>query len=175
MHFATAAAADWRDPQGLMTVCTPQTGSTLPSDLKMSAGVTDATDSACTPTFSYTVGAQEAAVVTAVVTNAVHTRTMRMCRWCTSTTSFATHASLYLKDFVPPTTASRKLSGITVWATNTAGKGYLTIDTVPTLTPQKSVVIASGGCGKSGQTTKKSTKGQTVEFTMKSPVALSYG
>jgi len=57
MHFTTNAAATWSDPQGLMTVCTPQTGSTLPSDLAMSAGVTDATGTACTPTFSYTVGA----------------------------------------------------------------------------------------------------------------------
>jgi len=97
-----------------------------------------------------------------------------MCRWCTGTFA-SSKVSLYLKDFVPPTTASRKLSGITVWATTTAGKGYLTTDTIATLTVQKSVVIASGGCGKSGQTTKKSTLGQTVEFTMKSPVPLSYG
>jgi hypothetical protein len=38
---------------------------------------------------------------------------------------------------------------------------------------QESVDMGSGGCGKSGQTTKKSTKGQTVEFTMKLPVPLA--
>jgi hypothetical protein len=37
------------------------------------------------------------------------------------------------------------------------------------------VAIGSGGCGKSGQTTKKSTAGQSVEFTMKSPVDLAAG
>jgi hypothetical protein len=36
-------------------------------------------------------------------------------------------------------------------------------------------VIASGGCGKSGQTVKVSTKGQLVEFTIKSPVPLAAG
>jgi hypothetical protein len=97
-----------------------------------------------------------------------------MCRWCNAAFASA-KSTVFLKDFVPPTTASRKLKGMTVWATDTAGKGYLTIDTVETATVQKSVVIASGGCGKSGQTLKITTKGQSVEFTMKSPVALSYG
>lgn len=98
-----------------------------------------------------------------------------MCRYCHTGALESAAAVLYLKDFVPPTTANRKLKGITIWASNNAAKPYLTEDSDTTLTPQESVVIASGGCGKSGQTTKKSTKGQTVEFTMKSPVPLAAG
>jgi hypothetical protein len=49
------------------------------------------------------------------------------------------------------------------------------MDANPTKTKQESVNIGSGGCGKSGQTTLKSSKGQQVEFTMKSPVALAEG
>jgi ABC-type dipeptide/oligopeptide/nickel transport system ATPase component len=40
------------------------------------------------------------------------------------------------------------------------------------MTKQIAVVVGSSGCGKSGQTTKKDSKGQVVEFTIKSPVAL---
>jgi hypothetical protein len=49
------------------------------------------------------------------------------------------------------------------------------MDANPTKTKQEAVNIGSGGCGKSGQTTLKSTKGQQVEFTMKSPVPLAEG
>lgn len=44
-----------------------------------------------------------------------------------------------------------------------------------TVTKLNTVAIGSGGCGKSGQTTKKKTAGQSVEFTMKSPVDLAAG
>jgi hypothetical protein len=47
------------------------------------------------------------------------------------------------------------------------------MDDNPTLTKQESVTVGSGGCGKSGQTVKVSTKGQQLEFTMKSPVPLA--
>ena len=48
--------ADWADPQSVMTICTPQAGSVLPSDLVMTAG-NAGTGAACTATFSYTVNA----------------------------------------------------------------------------------------------------------------------
>lgn len=45
------------DINSIMTVCTPQTGSVLPSDLVMSAGGTDDTGAKCSAVFQYTVGA----------------------------------------------------------------------------------------------------------------------
>jgi len=55
----------------------------------------------------------------------------------------------------------------------TGGAINLSKDDTTTKTKQESVALASGGCGKSGQTTKKSGLGQVVEFTMKSPVPLA--
>lgn len=95
-----------------------------------------------------------------------------MCRWCNAAANSGVN-EVYLKDFVPPTTATRLLKGVTVWAATTAGAQVLTYDAAETVTKQESVVVASGACGKSGQTTKKSTKGQSVEFTIKSPVPLA--
>jgi hypothetical protein len=167
MKFQMATAADWTDPQSVMTVCTPQTGATLPSDLVMTSG-TSGTGVACTGVYQYTVGLHDHAIVTGY-----DTRVHRQCRWCHAAKA-STTGDVHLKDFVPPTTSARVLSGITVFAATTAGAASLTNDATPTSTKQESVVVGSGGCGKSGQTTKKSTKGQTVVFTMKSPVALAY-
>jgi hypothetical protein len=78
-----------------------------------------------------------------------------------------------MKDFVPPTTTSRKITGLTIWAAAAAASTFAH-DTHTTKTLQESVVVAASGCGKDGQKTKKSTKGQKVEFTIKSPVPLAY-
>lgn len=79
----------------------------------------------------------------------------------------------YLADYSPPTTSNRKISGLTVWAAANDGTTSYTQDSVSTLSVQKSVVIESGGCGKAGQKVKIDTKGQKVELTIKSPVALA--
>jgi len=161
-------AADWTTVRSIMTICTPQTGATLPSDLVITSG-TSGTGVACTAVYQYTVGLHDAKIITGY-----DARIHRQCRWCNAARA-STTADVHLKDFVPPTTSTRKLSGITVWAATTAGAGVLTNDATPTNTLQESVVVGSGGCGKAGQTTKKDTKGQTVEFTIKSPVALACG
>jgi hypothetical protein len=74
-------------------------------------------------------------------------------------------------DFVPPTTATRKLKGITVYSAITTGAPNLATDAQETSTVQEANAV--GGCGKSSQTTKISTKGQTVEFTITMPTALA--
>lgn len=61
MKFTMGAAADWTHAKGLMTVCTPQTNPTLPSDLTMTSGSTG-TSFACTGVYAYDVGAQDHAV-----------------------------------------------------------------------------------------------------------------
>jgi len=97
-----------------------------------------------------------------------------MCRFCNSV--FTTpNVVNFIKDFVPPTTSTRTIKGIAVWAADTDGASRMTMDTDSTRTKQKAVDVPSSGCGKSGQTTKLSTLGQTVEFTIKSPVPLAVG
>lgn len=56
LRFTMATAVDWTDAQSVMTICTPQTSPTIPSDTVCSSG-NAGTGTACTPTFSYTVGA----------------------------------------------------------------------------------------------------------------------
>ena len=104
-----------------MTVCTPQTAPTLPDTLVMTSG-TAGTGTACTPVFKYTVGLQDHLIVTGH-----DAKVMRMCRWCDAARA-STTADVHLKDFVPPTTSTRKLSGITVFAATTTGLGGLTTD-----------------------------------------------
>lgn len=82
---------------------------------------------------------------------------------------------MFIKEFNPPATADRLLTGMTVWAADTTGVARLTIDTGKTNTKLNPVDIGSGGCGKTGQETKKETKGQLVELSMKSPVDLAAG
>jgi len=165
LRFKGAAAVTWSDPQSVMAVCGSQAGSVITTTTEMSAGNAGTGDK-CTGAFSYTVGAENPTVV-----DGYTTLKNRWCRYC-STVANSGINEVYLKDYVGPTTSTRKIKGLTVWASDTAGTYTLAVDTTATATLQESVVIGSGGCGKSGQTTKKSTKGQTVEFTMKSPVAL---
>ena len=67
------------------------------------------------------------------------------------------------------------MSGITVWASDSAGNSRLVHDSLFTHTAQGGTDVPASGCGKSGQTTKADTLGQTVEFTIKSPVPLAAG
>lgn len=96
---------------------------------------------------------------------------MRYCRWCSGVAGSGNHNELHLKDFVPPTTATRKLKGVTVYSAITTGAANLAVDATETHTVQEAVAVT--GCGKSGQTTKISTKGQLVEFTISMPAALA--
>lgn len=168
LYFKQAKVADWATGRSVMTVCGPQAGSSLPTDLAITAGNTG-TGEACTAAYLYTVGAQDWSVVTGYTT-----RVQRWCRWCKSVLT-SSNNELFLKDFVPPTFSTRKIKGITILSSDTDGKINMCQDSTETATQQDSVVIASGGCGKSGQTTKLSTKGQLVEFTIKSPVPLAAG
>lgn len=135
----------------------------------MTAGNTGS-GAACTAAFAYTIGAQDH-----LVTTGYNTRVTRQCRWCSTANLASTMTFIYIADFVPPTTSTRLLSGVSIWAAGTGGVMVATIDTYSTSTKQESVVIAASGCGKTGQTTLKSTTGQVVEFTMKSPVPLAAG
>jgi hypothetical protein len=129
------------------------------------------TGTACTAAFLYTAFLADDHTTAGYSTLAAK---QRWCRWCNSAANGGIN-EVYLKDYVPPTTSKRVLKGITVFGTTTAGAFNAAVDATETLTKQDSVIIASSGCGKSGQTTKKSTKGQTVEFTIKSPVPLAAG
>lgn len=124
-----------------------------------------ATGHKCTGAFLYTV-----------ITNdgTTDTRNNRWCRWCNAPRA-DNHLTVFIKDFVPPTTSSRKIKGLATWGQDTAGACSVTKPTQESYTLQESVVIASGGCGKSGQTVKVSTNGQVVDFTIKSPVPLAAG
>ena len=61
-----------------MTICGPQAGSTLPTDLVMTAG-TDGNGAACTGAFLYDVGANDMYVITNY-----NERAQRWCRWCSA-------------------------------------------------------------------------------------------
>lgn len=148
-----------------MTICGPVTGSTIPSDLVITAG-NDGNGVACTAAYPYTVG--EVDFQTDVV---FATRLQRYCRWCSAPAGSNNLNEVHLKDFVPPTTATRLLKGVTVYTAITTGVANLAVDATETFTVQEAVAV--GGCGKSGQTTKISTKGQLVEFTMTMPAALA--
>lgn len=148
-----------------MTLCGPLTSSTIPSDLVIYGGNAN-TGAPCTAAFQYTVG--EVDFQTDVV---FADRVQRYCRWCSGVAGSGNLNELYLKDFVPPTTATRKLKGVTVLSAITTGAANLAIDTTETYTPQEAVDV--GGCGKNGQTTKINTKGQLVEFTITLPAALA--
>lgn len=168
MTFGLGEAANWSDPQGILEVCTNQAGAAIPSSLDMHDNNV-ATTAKCSTAYTFTVGAADPLVVTGY-----STRKQRQCRFCKAT--FATPNVLnYIKDFVPPTTANRLLNGITVWAADTAGAARLAGDTQSTFTKQKAVNVPASGCGKSGQTTKLSTLGQSIVFSIKSPVPLAAG
>jgi hypothetical protein len=77
--------------------------------------------------------------------------------WCSAPVGANNINELYIKDYVPPTTATRLISGITILASETAGAINLAIDTDSTKTKQEAVT--NGGCGKGSQITKLNTKG----------------
>jgi hypothetical protein len=92
--------------------------------------------------------------------------------WCSAPVgSTANVNEVFLKEFTPPTTATRLLSGITVFAADSTGAINLSDAADSTATKQESVDVT--GCGKASQTTKLNTKGQMVEFTMTMPTALA--
>lgn len=165
LQFKQAAKVDWTKARSVMTLCGPTVGSTIPSDLVITAGNTGS-GHACTKAHTYTVGEVNEFVITGY-----DTRKTRYCRWCDAPAASGNN-ELYLKDFVPPTTSNRKLKGISVWAAMEDGAFNLATDTCETKTLQESVDIAASGCG-AASVTKLDTKGQKVEFTMKSPVALA--
>lgn len=94
-------------------------------------------DHKCTGTYAYTYMVST-------------TRKHRMCRWCSAVLSNG-NVEMFLKDYVPPTTSTRKLSGITLWISATDGATRVfTDDSKSTKTLQESVTMAASGCGKSG-------------------------
>jgi len=168
MKFKMAAAASWSNDRAVAAVCGPNVGSTIPSATVMSSGTTG-TSHACTAPFIWTPFAADFQVTTGY-----DTKVERYCKFCDAT--FDTdRIEMFVKEYSPPATADRLLTGMSVWAADTTGVARLTIDAGKTLTKQNPVEIGSGGCGKTGQETKKETKGQLVELSMKSPVDLAAG
>jgi hypothetical protein len=102
LSFTLAVAATWSDPQGIMVICSPVTGATIPSTVVMNAGAVSG-DHKCTGTYAYSYMPTSS------------TRKHRMCRWCSGTLA-TDKVQVFLKDYAPPTTADRKLTGLTVWA-----------------------------------------------------------
>jgi hypothetical protein len=166
--FKQAASAAWTDVRSVMEICGPQAGSTIPTDLVLTAG-NDGNGAPCTAAFNYDVGAVDFNVLTNY-----NERAQRWCRWCSAPANSGTN-EVHLADFVPPTTSNRKLTGITVMSAITTGVINLATVAVTTFSVHEPVDVAASACGKTGQTTKINTKGQTVEFTMKSPVPLAVG
>jgi hypothetical protein len=124
LSFRQAASGAWSNARAVMTVCGPQEGSTIPTDLVIRAGTTD-TGAPCTTVYSYTVGDNNPHVVTGH-----NSLVKRHCRWCSAPVgSTANVNELLLKEFVPPTTATRKIKGITIFASESAGGINLSIDT----------------------------------------------
>lgn len=168
MTFSLAAAADWTNDRAIAAICSNTVNAAIPATTVMHAG-TSVSGAKCTEAFEWTVYLDDY-----LVTTGYNTKTKRQCRFCSST--FAdSKASFFLKDYAPPTTGDRKITRLSVWAQATTGAGKLSTDTMKTHTPQNPVEIASNGCGKTGQETKKETKGQSVEFSIKSPVPLAKG
>jgi hypothetical protein len=156
--------ADWATIRSQMIICAPRAG-ILTSTLEMRGGAKDG--EMCTAAFDYDVGQQDINVNTDY-----QSRKQRFCRWCPST-RVSTHAVVFIKDFVPPTTSTRLLKGISVWGADTAGKQYITIDTYSTKTTQGATKVKTGDCGKDSQTLKRGTAGQVAEFSIKNSIALA--
>jgi hypothetical protein len=109
-----------------MTICGPVSGATLPTDLVITAG-NAGTGAACTAAFSYTVGGTNEQVVTGY-----STRVQRYCRWCSAPVGSNNKNELHIASFVPPTTATRKLKGVTVYASTNAGAVNIAVDATET-------------------------------------------
>lgn len=101
LRTGLTTAADWTDPQSVLTVCGDVAGSVIPTDLDMHSGTT-VSGTKCTGAFLYTV-------ITNAAVNGVSTdtRNNRWCRWCNAALS-TNIVEVFIKDFVPPTTADRK-------------------------------------------------------------------
>jgi hypothetical protein len=125
----------------------------------------------CTAAFAYDVGQQDKHVTTGY-----ENRGQRFCRWCSATLS-TDKVIVWVKDFVPAATSSRKLKGISLWGSVGAGlkigQQFLTQDNMSTKTVQNPTKIKTGDCGKDSQALKKGTKGQVAEFTLKSAIPLA--
>lgn len=166
--YQAGGSAAWSSPRAVMTICGPQAGAAIPSSQVIKAGIVD-TGAPCTSAFLYTVGANDFNVLTGYSSLATK---QRYCMWCSAPVGSTTSVNeVFLKEFTPPTTATRKLSGITVFAADSTGAINLSDAADSTATKQESVDVT--GCGKASQTTKLNTKGQMVEFTMTMPTALA--
>lgn len=164
MVFTMGTAADWKTMRSQVVVCAPQTG-VLSSTLEMRGGTK--TGEFCTAAFNYAVGQQDINV-----NKEYEKRSLRFCRWCSATRTDPL-GQIFIAAFVPPTTSTRKIKGISIWAADTTGKQYLTIDTYSTLTVQAATKVKTGDCGKDSQTLKRGTAGQVAEFTIKNSIALA--
>lgn len=167
IEFAMPTAADWSKAVGQLVICAPRAG-ILASSLEMRGGTK--TGEFCTAAFEYDVGQQDINVV-----SGYENRGQRYCRWCSATFS-TDRVIVWIKDFVPATTSSRKLKGISLWGSATGasvGQQFITLDTYATKTTQYPTKIKSGDCGKDSQALKKGTKGQVAEFTLKNAVPLA--
>jgi hypothetical protein len=138
--------------------------------MKAGAAAAMTTNGPCGPTFSYTVGESDD-----TVTN-YGARVMRMCRWCGA--KEATGAKIQLVDFVPPTTSTRLIKGISIWSMNVqtgsnawAKHPVILVDALETTTKQLPQNVA--GCGVTG-TPKIDTKGQQVTFKIKTANPLAF-
>jgi len=98
-----------------MAVCTTVSGAVIPGTLTMSAGNTG-TGAACTGVYAYTVGANDPAITTGY-----STRKARQCRWCASDNLATGVSFMYIADFVPPTTSTRLLTGVSLYGASSAG------------------------------------------------------
>jgi hypothetical protein len=119
LRTGLTTAADWTDPQSVLTVCGDVAGSVIPTDLDMHSGTT-VSGTKCTGAFLYTV-------ITNAAVNGVSTdtRNNRWCRWCNAALS-TNIVEVFIKDFVPPTTANRLLTGLVTWGQTTAGACFVT-------------------------------------------------
>jgi len=168
LKFGLAAVADWTDAQGILEICDNVAGATIPGTLDIHAGNV-VTGAKCTAVYTFYPGAADPLYVTSAVNNNLIKQ--RQCRFCT-TTFTSPNVINFIKDFVPPTTSTRKLSGMTVWAASAGGVSRIAGNSLSTATKQKAVAVPASGCGKAQTTKGGSTLGQSVEFTIKMPTPL---
>lgn len=140
MSWTQATTALWSDEQAVATICNDQAGATIPADTVIHAGTGKAASNPkCTTAFLYTTGLNNIQLTSAANYG---DRKQRMCRWCSGVVAGG-KAKVYLVDYKPPTTSTRKVKGVTIWASDDAGAGVITLDTYESATLQESVAIAS--------------------------------
>jgi hypothetical protein len=164
LKVKSAAAVDWTNYRSVMQICTNKINDAFSTLGQVHSG-TGAGVVNCTTPLNYRVGEYDDSNLN------ITTSPERSCRWCTMDHA-AGVSSVTLKDWAPPVTTSRYVSGISIWLSDTSGVTRFTPDTESTITKQAGQNIAAKGCASTG-TIYANAKGQEVVFTITSPIPVA--